>query len=476
MFENRKILIVDDDLGVRSSLQSILNLAKVDQVLERGGALFESPAGDQNPSSSLDLPYNLVVADCGDKAVAVAIEAFQVGEPFAVAFIDMMMPGLNGAETARDIWQVDPDMKVVFVTAYSESTPAEIIRITGRSDHFYLRKPFNSEVIKQFAASLTRQWDLESERNLLSERLEEANLQLRDLNKTLESKVEAQAALLFQSEKMASIGILAAGVAHEINNPIAFVISNLESLAGYSATIKELMSAYREMGDLFVDGRYDEVASALALIKQREDVEQVEFVLGDIIEMVGESQEGAARIRDIVMDLRAVSRDDQDNLDHVDINQLIDSILNIIWNEVKHKAEVVKEYGNLPQVRCFPQKIGQVFMNILINAVQAISEWGTITITTKALAVGRRSSDNLVEIKISDTGSGIDKDAIRKIFDPFFTTKEVGSGTGLGMSISHDIIKAHGGAIKVESEVGVGTSFTIQLPVETVFGPAQTAA
>ncbi|MEA1922094.1 MAG: ATP-binding protein [Pseudomonadota bacterium] len=471
MIENRKIMIVDDDPGVRSSLQSILNSAHPGQILDQGEALFPATGEDPHSTSSAGPDYDLVVVDCGEKAVAAAIEAFQAGEPISVAFIDMMMPGLSGAETAREIWRIDPDMKAVFVTAYSEATPDEIIRITGRSDHFYLRKPFNSEVIKQFAASLTRQWNLERERSLLSGRLEKANLQLKDLNENLESKVKAQAAMLFQSEKMASIGILAAGVAHEINNPVAFVISNLESLVYYSATLKELVTAYRKMGDLFVDGRYDDAAAAFEAIRQQEVDGQIEFILDDLVEMVAESQEGAVRIRDIVKDLRAVSRDDQDNLGYVDINQMIDSILNIIRNEVKHKADVVKEYGKLPQVKCFPQKIGQVFMNILINAVQAIIKWGSITITTKPLVVGRRRVDNLVEIKITDTGCGIDKDAIKKIFDPFFTTKKVGCGTGLGMSISHDIIKVHGGTIKVESEVGVGTTFTVQLPVEMVLSP-----
>ena len=159
----------------------------------------------------------------------------------------MKMPGIDGAETVKRIWSLDPDIKAVIVTAYSEFTPDDIVRVTGRDDIFYLRKPFNPEEIRQFALALTNQWNLEYEKRLLSHKLEKANEELQDINLNLQANVRKKTALLVQSEKMASIGILAAGIAHVINNPISFVNGNLSTLKKYSARIRGLLQKYKKM-------------------------------------------------------------------------------------------------------------------------------------------------------------------------------------------------------------------------------------
>jgi signal transduction histidine kinase len=354
---------------------------------------------------------------------------------------------------------MDPKIKLVIVTAFSEFKPDDIIQVTGRDDLFYLRKPFHPGEIKQFARALTNQWNLECERESLSGKLA-------DINKNLQEKVNQQTALLVQSEKMASIGTLAAGVAHEMNNPISFVNGNLSSIKKYCVRIRDLLEKYEQMEALMDRSRWNEGRSLLEQIRDFKKKQKIDFILQDLVNLAEESLDGTERVGKIVKDLKTFSRIDQEELRYVDVNEVMDATLNIIRNELKYKVEIIKDFDELPKVKCFPHKISQVFMNILVNAAQAIETRGTITIVGRYKQKGHRSDDKYVEISISDTGCGIPKKNLFKVFDPFFTTKPVGQGTGLGLSITYDIIKAHGGKIVVQSEEGTTTTFTITLPLE----------
>ena len=282
-----------------------------------------------------------------------------------------------------------------------------------------------------------------------------------ELFKSKEKKqLEAQ---LLQSEKMASIGRLAAGVAHEINNPTGFVSSNLKTLSEYIEDIMELFEEYRKLVSKLKKnsdtcGPFHEISEQLKHIVALENEVDLDFVLKDIFELIDESKEGTERIKKIVQDLKDFAHPGQDKPKFADINQNIDSTVNVVWNELKYKADVIKDYGDLPRVQCYPQLLNQVFMNLLINAVQSIEKRGEINIKTRA-------DNGYVEIKISDTGSGIPKENLNRIFDPFFTTKDVGKGTGLGLNVAYNIIKKHHGKIDVNSGVGKGTTFTIKIPV-----------
>jgi len=458
--DNKRILIVDDDPGIRESYENILAPQNRPDVFELGARLF-----DEAPRGRIHERYDLVLAARGEEGLRAVEQARGEGLPFAAAFVDMKMPGLNGAETARGIWGIDPGIKITIVTAYSEYSPDEIISVAGRQDLFYLRKPFNPEEIRQFARALTNQWNLEWERDQLEVRLKEANATLENLNRDLQQKVEEQTALLVQSEKMASIGILAAGVAHEINNPISFINGNLATLKKYGTRIKGFLEAYDAVAAAVRGESPDDPMDLLEdMVKLRKEY-KVDFILEDLDALIHESLEGTDRVRNIVRDLRTFARVDQAEIKTIDLHEALEATLNILRNELKYKAEVIKDYGELPAVKCFPQKIGQAFLNILINAAQAIEQKGDIRISTRQGQDGRRAEDRFVEIRISDTGQGIPKDQISKIFDPFFTSKPVGQGTGLGLSITYDIIKAHGGTISVETEEGKGTTFYVRLPL-----------
>lgn len=286
----------------------------------------------------------------------------------------------------------------------------------------------------------------------------QANKELKVLN----SKLSDAQNKLIQSEKLASIGQLAAGVAHEINNPIGFIFSNFGTLEQYLQDLFEMLNAYEEAESSMQD------ADALARIRRlREDLD-IEYLREDIPNLMRESRDGIQRVRKIVQDLKDFSRvDARQEWESVDLHHGIDSTLNIVNNEIKYKADVVKQYGDLPEVQCLPSELNQVFMNLLVNAAHAITkERGTITIRT-----GTEAGEAWVEV--TDDGAGIPAENLQRIFDPFFTTKPVGQGTGLGLSLSYGIVQKHGGRMEVTSEVGRGSTFRVTIPVQR---PATAAA
>ncbi|HLF98320.1 MAG TPA: ATP-binding protein [Methylococcaceae bacterium] len=281
----------------------------------------------------------------------------------------------------------------------------------------------------------------------------EQQRQIHELEQAYRRLQDMQGQLL-QSEKMASIGQLAAGVAHEINNPIGYVSSNLGTLQKYIEDIFALLDAYAATEGSVAD---ESLLKPVRELKARIDLP---FVREDVGALMHESQDGIGRVKRIVQDLKDFSHaGSEEDWQWADLRKGIDSTLNIVWNEIKYKAEVVKEYGELPDVECLPSQINQVFMNLLVNASHAIAEQGVITIRT-----GMKGDQACVEI--ADTGAGIAPEHLARIFDPFFTTKPVGKGTGLGLSLSYSIVQKHGGKIEVESEVGKGTTFRILLPVK----------
>ncbi len=278
-----------------------------------------------------------------------------------------------------------------------------------------------------------------------------ANSDLKELNTKLS---DAQTKLM-QSEKLASIGQLAAGVAHEINNPIGFIFSNFGTLEQYLQDLFQMLDTYEEAEASVGD------AAALARIRNLKADLDIAYLKDDIPNLMRESRDGIQRVRKIVQDLKDFSRvDARLEWEAVDLHAGIDSTLNIVNNEIKYKADLVKHYGELPEVQCLPSEMNQVFMNLLVNAAHAITaERGTITINTGVEGPN-------VWVEVSDTGTGIAAENMQRIFDPFFTTKPVGKGTGLGLSLSYGIVQKHGGRMEVSSELGVGTRFRVTIPIK----------
>ena len=317
-------------------------------------------------------------------------------------------------------------------------------------DHFTEE---DREMLGLFADYLVRSL----ERTELVVALQKSNESIEKERSVLQGMVkklhEAQNQLL-QSEKMASIGQLAAGVAHEINNPIGYVNSNLGTLDKYLKDIYVMLAAYEQAEPLLAV--HPETAAHIKLLREKLDIE---FLKEDLSALMHESAEGILRVKKIVQDLKDFSHVDEAEWQWVDLHKGLESTLNVVWNEIKYKADVVKQYNEQPEVECLPSQLNQVFMNLLVNAAHAIEDKGIIMLRTGVYG-------NEVWVEVSDSGTGIAPENLNRIFEPFFTTKPVGKGTGLGLSLSYGIVQKHHGRINVASEVGTGTTFRIYLPVK----------
>ncbi|OIQ69777.1 sensor protein ZraS [mine drainage metagenome] len=301
---------------------------------------------------------------------------------------------------------------------------------------------------------------LRESRDFLEERVLDRTADLHAANQKLEQEKELQAMLikkleeaqnqLLQSERMASIGQLAAGVAHEINNPVGFVNSNLGSLQRYVKDLLHLLETYEQTENALPP-------AALQQVRQvKQDIDIV-FLQSDVTDLLNESMEGLKRVTRIVQDLKNFSHVDESERQLADLEAGLESTLRVVWNELKYKADVIKEFAGIAPIECFPFQLNQVFMNLLINAAHAIEKHGTITLRTG-------ESDSEVWVEVQDSGKGIQPEHLGRIFEPFFTTKPVGEGTGLGLSLAYGIVKKHAGRIDVKSQWGQGSVFRVTLP------------
>ncbi|HEX8956964.1 MAG TPA: ATP-binding protein [Burkholderiaceae bacterium] len=345
---------------------------------------------------------------------------------------------------------------IAAIEVYQDITQRKLAEIGSHRTQVDLEQLITQRT-EQLALANSKLEDDIGRREVAEAELLRRNAELTELNAKLSMAQEQ----LMQSEKLASIGQLAAGVAHEINNPIGYIFSNFNTLSNYIDNLFDMLSAYEN-----AESAIKEPGVRAGLEAMREKVE-LDFLKEDIPVLMGESKEGIVRVRKIVQDLKDFSRvQGSQDWQWANLHQGIDSTLNIVSNEVKYKADVVKQYGEIPDIECLPSQINQVVMNMLVNAAHAIGpERGTITIRTELWGAAPEES---VLLTISDNGSGISKENLSRIFDPFFTTKPVGQGTGLGLSLSYGIIQKHNGQIEVDSEPGRGTSFRIVLPVKHV--------
>lgn len=306
---------------------------------------------------------------------------------------------------------------------------------------YFMASEMHIEVVKSDYEELQREHaalqESEARYKALAEQLDE---RVKEQVKTIDSTQRQ----LYQAEKMASVGQLAAGVAHEINNPIGFIRSNLGTALSYVKKCQSMAGMVKMQGG-------EQLAAAWKAA-------DLDFVLEDFDALLQESVSGADRVARIVADLKGFSNVDQAEEEVVNLNDNIRSVCNVAASQIKSRAELILELGELPALRCMPGQLNQVFLNLLLNAAQAMQTRGEIRIQTNVM-------NGQIRIRISDTGSGIPEASLARIFDPFYTTRDVGQGTGLGLTVSRDVIVAHGGRIEVASEVGVGTTFTIDLPV-----------
>ena len=412
-----------------------------------------------------DVPANLEViietlaSESYDVAVAIsgerALKRLQTYRPDLI-LLDVQMPGIDGFETCQQI-KSDPQLAaipIIFITALSDAE--SIVKGFSLGAVDYVNKPFReSELLARVKTHLQLQQ--------MKQQLEQ---QVAERTQSLEAamdKLKSSQIQLVQQEKMSALGNLVSGVAHEINNPIGFVQGN----------VKELQ---RNLNDVFGHlSLYQQETAAEGIEAHAEDID-LDFLLEDIPKMLDSMTVGCDRIRDISTSLRTFSREDQDTQTSFDLHEGIDSTLLILKHRLKSNdgrpaIEIIKHYGELPQVQCFPGQLNQVFMNILANAIDALEECSQgkskdeLKAAPNQITIKTAIVDKQVYIHIRDNGGGMPDAVKQRIFDHLYTTKEVGRGTGLGLAIAHQIIvEKHGGRLTVQSELGQGTEFCIQLP------------
>jgi two-component system NtrC family sensor kinase len=283
-----------------------------------------------------------------------------------------------------------------------------------------------------------------------------------EVKEAYESLQRAQDQLV-HAEKFAAVGLLAAEIAHEINNPASFVISNLSVMLEYTETIVEFLDELEgRLRDGVEDGAEPLTAEGFEAMRQTYDIG---YLKEDMDALLSRSLNGMQRIHQIVQDLRYLSRDSGEEAGWLDLQSLLDATVNLVSHEAKFRADIVLEYGDVPQIMSDASRLSQVFLNLMVNAVQAIEDDNVQENEIKVQTRMADEKEGIVEVVISDTGKGIPEEAQDRIFDAFFTTKETGEGTGLGLSISQDIIRSLGGSIDFETERGVGTTFYVRLPI-----------
>jgi signal transduction histidine kinase len=407
---DRRILIVDDELPARKMFAEFLSDS-----------------------------YECSTAASAEEALAqLAVESY------ALVISDMMMPGRNGVELLREITARYPETAVIMISGVDRPQRVRDALRVGAFD--YLIKPCEMDVLTLSVERALERRHLQRAARIYKAHLEWQNIELGNRKAELE-RLQAQ---LVHSEKMASLGQLAAGIAHELNNPAGFIYGNMDMLRDYLPEIEKILYQHGKVASSADDGM---------LVNSPEIQVNYEKFMADLKSIVSDCMEGAERIRDVVQNLRLFSRLDEAEIKQINVHEGIESTIRLLSRYYSSgRVKLRRDYGELPPISCYAGQLNQVWMNLLVNAAQAVAEEGEVTIST-------RQEGEWVIVMISDNGAGIAEDQLHKLFEPFFTTKPVGEGTGLGLSISYGIIQRHGGSIIVKSKLGSGTTFTVRIPI-----------
>lgn len=435
--DKSSILVVDLDSRFREQLDEMFNGSKVASLTDSVESL------------------NYVIHGCASSAGAIGLcgQAIAKNLPYKMVFVETQLQGGDcGLSLIQQLWLLDPDLQVVIYTQDDTLTWERIMETVGQSDQLLiLQKPCSQLELRQIVHATIRKWQLVKQSQNIMQFLEQ------QVNERTAKINEANKSLL-QAEKLAAVGQLAAGVAHEINTPAQYVGDNIRVIRDFFESLARLISVYRP---ILQETLTVEKSQEIRALEEQEDLD---YILEDAPLAITQSLEGITQISQIVQAMKGFAYLGQSRLTLTDINKAIKNTLLVAKNNYKYVADVETEFDTLNLIECFPGELNQVFLNIIVNAAHAIEEshkgQGKIRIVTRQLV-------DAVEIRISDTGIGIPEKIKDRIFDPFFTTKEVGKGSGQGLNIAYRIIcEQHHGALKVESEENVGSTFIIQLPLQ----------
>jgi two-component system NtrC family sensor kinase len=475
---DHRILIVDDNHAIHDDFRKIFAPpdASVDTLDALEAALLDRPTTSIDPAAT----FELVSAFQGREALDHVVASVSGARRFALAFVDMRMPpGWDGLETIERLWQVDPELQIVICSAYSDHSWNDLrARLGARESLLILKKPFDTLEVVQCAHALTTKWTLarqvrahvdELEATVASrtQQLVQANAKLAEHIRVRE-RMEAELRL---SQKLEAVGQLAAGVAHEINTPIQYVADNLQFL-------RDSMTALSAMAtDMLTSAAAARNPSTATLVDQLEALAEsadLAYLSQEIPGSLDSVRDGVARIANIVRAMKELAHPGPREASAIDLPRALQNALDVTAATYRYVADVETDFAQTPPVICFGSDLNQVFLNLIVNAAHAMEDKHA---GRGRLGVRTRVVGDQVEIAISDTGAGIPEAHRERIFDAFFTTKEVGRGTGQGLAISRTIVvDRHGGTLTFDSQIGVGTTFYVRIPLAGPKPQTRTAA
>lgn len=467
-----RILVVDDNRRLHDDYRKILDVRPApDSRLEEAASalLGETAWGAGRGGFELDFALQ------GEEGLVLVERAQGEGRPYAMAFVDLRMPpGWDGVETISRLWKCCPDLQVVICTAYADYSWVEIIERLGQSDQLLiLKKPFEVVEVLQLAHALVAKWRLLQQTRgcvrELEERVSERTLALEGAQSTLQAEVADRNRMEIQlrhAQKMESIGQLAAGIAHEINTPTQFIGDNTRFVQDAFGDIGRLLVQYERLLQAAEAGPV--APDIIEAVRAAAATTDMAYLSREVPAAIRQSLEGIERVSNIVRAMKEFSHPGTTEKTRLDLNHAIESTLTVCRNEWKYVANLRTDFApDLPPVPVLPGEFNQVILNIVINATHAIADVvGSSGERKGMITVATRRDGEWVEVRISDTGTGIPEAVRQRIFDPFFTTKKVGQGTGQGLAIAHSVVvRKHGGTIGFETETGRGTTFVIRLPL-----------
>lgn len=469
-----RILITDDQEDVHNDFRRILlpQEKEDDDLLALEAELLGESGEAEKPLYTIDSAFQ------GEESIKKIRAALEEGQQsYSVVFMDVRMPpGQDGVVTTQQVLEIDQDIQVVFCTAYSDYDWPEMTKGFSTSDRvLFLKKPFDPVEVRQIVVALTKKWSLTRESRARVESLEEgirsrtevlaaANERLTD-EMAQRSKLEVELRL---AQKLEAVGQLAAGIAHEINTPIQYIGDNLRFLGSVIESYRELLEVEEQL--VTASAERPELEKLVAAAKEKANDVDVEYLEEEAPRALEQALDGVKRVSDIVLAMKKFSHPGSEEKSLVDINKALQATAIVASNEWKYVAEVEFNLSDeLPAVNALEGELNQVFLNIMVNAAHAIADIvaknggkGRITISTFP-----RGEE--VEVRFQDTGGGVPEAIREKIFTPFFTTKAVGKGTGQGLALARNVIvERHSGKLELESEMGVGTTFSILLPIREV--------
>ncbi len=474
---NRRIVIVDDMASIHEDIRKVLGptTAATDELDALEADLFGPDSGESNGGDtahgSSSIVYEIDSAFQGEEGCKLVQAAVDAERPYAVAFVDMRMPpGWDGLKTIEELWRIDRALQVVICSAYSDHSWSEIMQRLGSSDRLLiLKKPFDPVEVAQLAHTLTHKWSMQREvtRRLsdLDRLVREQTTDLRLAHEKLKSEVAERERIeeeLRLAQKLEAVGQLGAGIAHEINTPIQFIGDSLHFLSDACGDVQTLVRAYQEaLAALEQDERHHALVNR---IRQQEEDLDLDYLHEQIPKACTRGLTGVERVTGIVRAMKEFSHPGREKV-AANINELLRNTLMVAENEYKYVAKVETNLTDIPFALCHPGELGQVFLNLIVNAAHAIADVSGDSESTGTIAVRTHEEEGAAVVQIADSGGGIPEDIRHRVFDPFFTTKEVGKGTGQGLAVARRIVvEKHGGSIGFKSIKGEGTTFTIRIP------------